>query len=60
MYTYIHIREIRGFYSSIILDFKGWNSQVHVELPRKLESSNLRRDEISREIGRVATTFRCS
>ena len=34
------------------LNFKGWNSQVHREFPRKFESSNLSRDNLSREIGR--------
>ena len=30
----------------------GWNSHVHRELPGKLESSNLSREILSREIGR--------
>ena len=41
-----------GFDSSIILICKGWDSQAHRELPGKLESSNLSRDNLSREIGR--------
>ena len=32
---------------------KGWNSQAHRELPGKFESSNLSRDNLSREIGRT-------
>ena len=32
--------------------FKGWNSHVHGEFPGKFESSNVRRDNVSREIGR--------
>ena len=30
---------------------KGWNSQVHRGFPAKFESSNLSRDNLSREIG---------
>ena len=33
--------------------FKGWNSQAHREFPGNVESTNLSRDNISREIGRV-------
>ena len=33
--------------------FKGWNSHVHGEFPGKFESSNLSRDNLSREIGRM-------
>ena len=33
--------------------FKGWNPQAHRELPGKFESSNLSRDNVSREIGRM-------
>ena len=32
--------------------FKGWNSQIHRELPGNSESSNLGRDNLCREIGR--------
>ena len=42
----------RGFDSSIILNLKGWNSQTRREFPGKFESSNLSRDNVSREIGR--------
>ena len=45
------IMDFRGFDSSRILI--GWNSQAHGELPRKFESSNLSRDNLSREIGRM-------
>ena len=45
------IMDFRGFDSSRIL-IKGWNSQVHKEFPKKFESSNLSRDNPSREIGR--------
>ena len=34
------------------LKFKGWNSQAHREFPGKFESSNLSRDNLSRETGR--------
>ena len=33
--------------------FKGWNSQVHREFPKDFESRNLRKDNLSREIGRT-------
>ena len=36
------------------LNSKGWNSQAHREFPRKFESSNLSRDNVSREIGRTS------
>ena len=32
---------------------KGWNSNVSREFPRKFESTNLSRDNLSREIGRT-------
>ena len=35
------------------LDLKGWNSQVHREVPGKFESSNVSRDNVSRGIGRT-------
>ena len=34
--------------------FKGWNSHVHRVLPGKFESSNVSRDNVSRETGRTA------
>ena len=34
------------------MNSKGWNSQAHREFPGKFESSNLSRDDLSREIGR--------
>ena len=36
------------------IDIKGWNSHVHREFPGMLESSNLSRDDISREIRRTS------
>ena len=33
----------------IIIKFKGWNSHVHMEFPGNLESTNLSRDNLSRE-----------
>ena len=33
-----------------------WNSHVHREFPGKFESSNISRDNVSREIGRTTTT----
>ena len=35
------------------LNVKGWNSQAHREFPGKFESSNLSRDNLRREIGRM-------
>ena len=34
------------------LDFKGWDSQAHREFPRKFDSTNRGRDNLSRDIGR--------
>ena len=48
-----NIVDFRGFDSSIILMFKGWNSQAHRGFARKFESSNVSRDNASREIGRM-------
>ena len=45
------ILDFRGFYSSRIVILRG-NSHVHMELPGKLESTNLSRDNLSREIWR--------
>ena len=39
------------------LGFMGWNSQAHRELPGNVESSNLSRDNLSREIGRSLLIF---
>ena len=36
------------------LNLDGWNSHVHRGFPGKFESSNVSRDNISREIGRTA------
>ena len=38
------------------LNFKGWNYHVHMEFPGSFESTNLSRDNLSREIGH--TTMR--
>ena len=66
VYIYIHtkvqytadlrtkILDFRGSDSGII-NFQGWNSQAHRELPGKFELSNLSRDRLSREIGRRVT-----
>ena len=35
------------------MNFKGWNSQAQREFPGKFESSNIIRDNVSREIGRT-------
>ena len=40
----------QGFSINDIL--KGWNSQAHREFPGKFKSSNVSRDNVSREIGR--------
>ena len=50
-----NIMDFRGFDSSIILILTGWNSHVHRGFPRKFESSDLSRDNLSREIGRRCT-----
>ena len=47
-----NITDVRGVDPSVILNYKGWHSQAHRELPGKFESSNLSRDNASREIGR--------
>ena len=39
------------------LNLKGWNSQVHRGFPRKFESSNVSRGNVSREIGRTCLTL---
>ena len=36
------------------LNFEGWSSHVHGEFPGKFESTNLSRDNLSREIGRAS------
>ena len=46
------ILDFRGFDSSRILSFKGWNSHIHGEFPGSFESTNLSRDNLSRESGR--------
>ena len=47
------ILDFRGFDSSIIL-LQGWDFHVHREFPRHFASSDLGRDNLSREIGRIA------
>ena len=39
--------------SSTILNLEGWNAHLHREFQAKLESTNLSRDNLSREIGRT-------
>ena len=39
------------------LNYEGWNSHVHGGLPRKFESSNISRDNLSGEIGRSTRCF---
>ena len=41
------------------LNLKGWNSHAHRGLPGKFESSNLSRDDMSREIGRTTCIIVC-
>ena len=56
-YLRTKILDFRGFYSSIIsLNLKGWKSHVYREFSGNLESSNLSRDNLSREIGRTRAT----
>ena len=47
------ILDSRGFDSSRILTFKGWNSHVHREFTGSFESTNLCRDNLSRETGQI-------
>ena len=53
MYLYLYIYIYIYIYMS-----KGWNSHVHRELPGNVESTNLSRDNLSREIRRVAVGSR--
>ena len=53
-----NIMDFKGFDSSIILIFKGWNSQAQREFPGKFESSNLSRDSVRRENGRKGSRLR--
>ena len=46
------ILDFRGFDSSLVLIVRGWNSQAHREFPGSLESANLSREILRREIGR--------
>ena len=43
----------RGLDASANLNVKGWTSHAHREFPAKFESTNLSRDNLSREIGRT-------
>ena len=51
------ILDFRGFDSSRMLKCKGWNSHVQREFPgsssQRIESTNLSRDKLIREIGRT-------
>ena len=60
MHTHIHtnIVDFKRFDSSMILMFKGRNSQAHREFPGKFESSNVSRGNISGEIGRSRSPHR--
>ena len=49
------ILDLRGFDSSRISILRGWNSQAHREFSGNVESTNLSRDNLSREIGRTVT-----
>ena len=40
------------------MNFKGWNSQAHSGSPGMFDSSNISRDNVSREIGRSAESSR--
>ena len=47
------ILDFKGFDSSILdIKLKGWNSHVHAEFPQSSESTNLSRDDLSREVRR--------
>ena len=56
---YTTILDFRGFDSNIILSLRGGNSQAHREFPGNLESTNLSREILSREIGRKLTRSGC-
>ena len=45
------ILDFGGFDSSRILNFQAWNSHVHREFPRIVESTNLSRDSLVRRLG---------
>ena len=47
------ILDFRGFDSSRILIRRGWNSNIQWEFPGIVESANLSRNDLSREIGCV-------
>ena len=50
-----NIVDFSGFQRVLLehnLNLKGWNSHVRREFPGKFESSNVNRDNVSREIGR--------
>ena len=53
-----NIVDFEGVDSSIISILKGWNSHVQREITGKLESSNVSRDNVSREIGGRDSTIR--
>ena len=50
------ILDFRGFDSSIFFNIKGWYSHVHRAFPGKFESTDLGRDNISREIGHTISS----
>ena len=45
--------DCRGVLLKHNLNSKGWNSYVHAGFPAEFESSNLSRDNVGREIGRM-------
>ena len=49
-----NIMAFRGFDYNVILIQRGWSYHVHRGFPGKFESSNLSRDNVSREIGRTS------
>ena len=53
----IKMLDFRGFASSRIFSFRGWNSHAQKEFPGNFESNNLSRDNLSREIGRTGHMF---
>ena len=48
-----NLMDFRGFDSSTILILRGGILRAHREFPGKLESSNVSKDNVSREIGRT-------
>ena len=53
IYIYIYIQATWPVSRPDTANIKGWNSHVHRKFPGKLESSDLSRETLSREMGRM-------